>query len=102
MFLLKEYDDFHVWYLCFITLAWIFLIVVNQQSSQTLLNVWHLFLQAEDYGTEPQEVQLEQQEMTEEEVKEPEEEIEAVSQVTEAEEVRDDCEVYEASRVHSF
>lgn len=46
-----------------------------------------LFLQVE----EPQEVQTDQQEMTEAEGGGPEEEVEDVSQVTEAEEVRDDC-----------
>lgn len=49
-----------------------------------------LFLQVEDYGPEPQEVQPDGQEMTEAEGAEPEEEVEDVSQVTEAEEVSDD------------
>lgn len=52
-------------------------------------SVWHLFLQVEDYGTESQELQLDQRE---EDGNEPEEEIEDVSQVTEVEEVRDEYE----------
>ncbi|KAK3546592.1 hypothetical protein QTP70_030472 [Hemibagrus guttatus] len=46
--------------------------------------------QVEDYGTEPLEVQPDQQEMTEAEGAEPEEEVEDVSQVTEAEELEPD------------
>ncbi|KAI5103788.1 RNA-binding protein 33 isoform X2 [Silurus meridionalis] len=48
--------------------------------------------QVEDYGAEPQEVQLGQQEVTEAEMEEPEEEVENVSQVTETEEVEPEAE----------